>query len=57
MDEKKTEQDGKKRGGRRANAGRPRGKVKRSRKTIWASEDEMRIIKEYLFRNRMNDPE
>lgn len=31
MDEKKTEQDGKKWGGRRANAGRPRGKVKRSR--------------------------
>ena len=57
MDEKKTEQNVKKRGGRRVNAGRPQGKVKRSKKTIWVSEDEMRIIKEFLFQNRMNDPE
>ena len=57
MVEKNSAQTVKKRGGKRPNAGRPRSKVRRSRRTIWASDDEMRQIKEVLLRNRVNDTE
>lgn len=46
----------KKRGGKRAGAGRPPGPVKRSHKSIWASEEEYRKVMEFLFESRLNDP-
>lgn len=57
MDEKKSVKVERKHGGKRANAGRPRGKVRRRRNTIWASEEEMKKIREFLFKNRINDPD
>lgn len=47
----------KKQGGKRANSGRRRAKVERRHFTIWASKEEIAYVKEYLFRNRANDPE
>lgn len=47
----------KNRGGRRPGAGRPPGPIKRFHRSIWASEEEYRKVKEYLFQNRLNDPE
>lgn len=47
----------KKQGGKRIRAGRRRAKVTRRHYTIWASKEEIEFIKEYLLRNRVNDPE
>ena len=47
----------KKWGGKRPGAGRRRFKVRRRHWTIWASQEEFAHVKEYLFRNRLNDPE
>lgn len=46
-----------KQGCKRPRAGRRRSKVARRHWTIWASREEMAHVKEYLFRNRQNDPE
>lgn len=53
----KAESRQKQRGGWRVRAGRQRGKVTRRHRTIWASDEEYEHVKEYLFRNRANDPE
>lgn len=47
----------KQRGGWRVRAGRRRAKVVRRHRTIWASDEEYKYVKEYLFQNRANDPE
>lgn len=50
--------DGKnKRGGWRPRAGRKPSQVVRRHKTFWVSDEEEKKIKEFLFRNRSNDPE
>jgi len=43
-------------GGWRSNAGRKRNKVTRRHHTYWASDEEHRYIREYLLKNRANDP-
>ena len=49
--------DGKnKRGGWRPRAGRKPSQVVRWDKTFWVSDEEEKKIKEFLFRNRSNDP-
>lgn len=57
MTEERTIQNGTGRGGRRMNAGRPRSKVRRRKVTIWASEEEIQKIREFLLQNRANDSE
>jgi len=52
----KNEQTAKKHGGKRPGAGRPPGPVKRSHRSIWASEEEYRKVMEFLFESRLNDP-
>ena len=52
----KNVQVAKKRGGKRAGAGRPRGSVKRSHRSIWASDEEFKAVMEFLFKSRLNDP-
>lgn len=53
----KTEPRRKQRGGGRERAGRRRARVPRRHRTIWASDEEYKYVKEYLFQNRANDPE
>ena len=58
VNDKKSKREGKrKRGGWRPRAGRKPSQVVRRHKTFWVSDEEEKKIKEFLFRNRSNDPE